>query len=179
MQVKKTVLAALFAALLVICGWLAVPVGEMAVTMQTFGVFLTLCVLGGKTGTFGILGYLLLGAVGLPVFSGFRGGLGALLGATGGYLVGFLAIGLVYWLSERLLPSARWTDAVACAAGLLVCYGFGTAWFWAVYLPDGGVGIGAVLLKCVAPYLLPDALKLALAVYIAPRLRRLYQKICS
>ena len=76
--------AALFAALTAICAWISIPVADIGFTMQTFGVFLTLGVLGGKWGTVSILIYLLLGAVGMPVFSGFRGGMGMLLGVTGG-----------------------------------------------------------------------------------------------
>ena len=83
------VLIALFAALMALCAWVTVPYA-VPFTMQTFGVFLALLLLGGKRGTICMAVYLLLGAVGLPVFSGFRGGVGALVGSTGGYLVGFI-----------------------------------------------------------------------------------------
>ena len=88
-------LCGLFSALLAICAWISVPLADAAVTLQTFGVFLCLGTLGGKRGTTAILVYLLLGAVGLPVFSGFRGGFEALLGTTGGYLTGVLVSGLL------------------------------------------------------------------------------------
>ena len=80
------VLASLMAALMAICAWIALPLPPVVVTMQTFAVFLTLGILGGKWGTVTILIYLLLGVVGLPVFSGFRGGGSALLDVTGGFL---------------------------------------------------------------------------------------------
>ena len=83
-------LCALFGALIALCSWLCVPIGDIAFTMQTFAVFLTLGLLGGKWGTVTILVYLLLGAVGMPVFTAFRGGIGVLAGVTGGYLWGFL-----------------------------------------------------------------------------------------
>lgn len=154
--------AALFAALMAICAWISIPVLDIAFTMQTFGVFLTLGVLGGKWGSLSILIYLLLGTVGLPVFSGFRGGFGVLLGVTGGYLWGFLFSGLVYWAMERLgkLP--------AMIAGMAVCYLCGSLWF---YLYAGG-GMGLILLRCVVPYLIPDGVKLALAWTLSRRLRR-------
>lgn len=154
--------AALFAALMAICAWISIPVLDIAFTMQTFGVFLTLGVLGGKWGSVTILIYLLLGAAGLPVFSGFRGGFGVLLGVTGGYLWGFLFSGLVYWVMERLgkLP--------AMIAGMAVCYLCGSLWF---YLYAGGV-MGLILLRCVVPYLIPDGVKLALAWSLSRRLRR-------
>lgn len=143
-----------------ICSWISLPVGHMALTMQTFGVLLALGVLGGKWGSVSILVYLLLGAAGLPVFSGFRGGLGHLLGITGGYLWGFLLTGLVYWAWEKRgrLP--------AMALGLAACYLCGCAWFW---LYAGG-GMGLIFLQCVVPYLIPDALKLWLSLTVSKRI---------
>ena len=157
-------LSALFAARTAVCAWISIPVGDIAFTMQTFAIFLALGLLGGKWGTVSILIYLLLGAVGMPVFSGFQGGFGALLGVTGGYLWGFLFSGLAYWALERLgsLP--------AMIAGQLVCYLCGSLWF----LHWSGGGIGLVLLRCVVPYLIPDTIKLALAL----RLSRRLSKIC-
>jgi len=168
-KARNMALCALFAALLAVCAWTSVPVGDTVFTLQTFGVFLTLGLLGGKWGTLSILVYLLLGAAGLPVFSGFRGGIGALLGVTGGYLAGFLFTGLVYWL----VTACRGPKPLAMVLGLVACYAFGTLWFRFGYLQGGStMGIGAVLLKCVAPYLLPDGIKLALALSLTTRLRR-------
>ncbi len=157
------VLASLFAALMAICAWLSIPIPPVAFTLQTFGLFLTLGVLGGKWGTVSVTAYLLLGFVGLPVFSGFRGGAAAFLEPTGGFLWGFLAAALVYWLLERLgkLP--------AMIAGLLVCYSCGCWWFSA-YAGNGGVW--TAVLTCVVPYLLPDALKLWLAFTLSTRLQK-------
>lgn len=156
------VLCGLFAAMLAICAWLAIPAGDIAVTMQTFGAFLALGLLGGQWGTVSILIYLLLGAVGMPVFSGFQGGFGVLLGVTGGYLWGFLASGLVYWALERLgkLP--------AMIGGLLACYACGSLWF--LYWSGGGLGF--VLLRCVVPYIIPDAVKIGLACSLSRRLHK-------
>ena len=72
-------------------------------TLQVFGVFCALEILGGRNGFFAILVYILLGAVGLPVFAHFTGGLSAITGTTGGYIVGFLFIGLVYWAAEAFI----------------------------------------------------------------------------
>ena len=159
---KNMVFCSLFASLIAICAWISVPAFDIAFTLQTFAVFLTLGLLGGKLGSAAILIYLLLGAVGMPVFSGFRGGIGMLAGVTGGYLWGFLLSGLVYWLLERLgkLP--------AMIAGLLVCYLCGSIWFY--LYTDGGLWL--ILLRCVAPYLIPDAAKLALAYMLTRRLAR-------
>ena len=159
---KNMVRAALFAGVMAVCAWLAVPISDIGFTMQTFGVFLALGLLGGKWGTVSIGLYLLLGLVGLPVFSGFRGGPGMLLGVTGGYLWGFLLSGFVYWALERFgkLP--------AMISGLIVCYACGTVWF----LWYSGGGIGLVLLRCVVPYLIPDGIKIFLAWSLSRRLSR-------
>ena len=166
-------LCGLFAALLALCAWLSFPLGDVAITLQTFGIFFCLGVLGGKRGTAAIFVYLLLGAAGLPVFSGFRGGIGTLLGTTGGYLTGFLASGLLYWLLTGFgTPSAK-RQLLAMTAGLLVCYCFGSFWCYNVYIKSGSaVTIGFIIIKCILPYLLPDAVKLILAWRLSQKLKR-------
>ena len=161
-NVRKMVASSVFAALIAVCAWIAVPIPPVSFTLQTFAVLLCLGVLEGKWGCASVGLYLLLGLVGLPVFSGFRGGASALLGPTGGFLWGFLLAAVCYWAMERLgrLPS------MICAQ--LVCYVCGCLWF-CVY--TGGVGFGSALLVCVVPYLLPDAVKLALAHSVSGRLR--------
>ena len=153
---------ALFAALIAICAWISVPVFDIAFTLQTFAVFLTLGLLGGKRGSAAIFIYLLLGAAGMPVFSGFRGGIGVLAGVTGGYLWGFLAAALLYRLLERF------GKFPAMIAGQLVCYLCGSIWF----LLYAGGGLSLILLRCVVPYLIPDAAKIVLAYTLTRRLQR-------
>lgn len=165
MKIRSMAQCALFAALLCICAWLSVPTPVGVVSLQTFGLFLTLGVLGGKQGSLVCLLYLLLGAAGLPVFTGFRGGIGVLLGPTGGYLGGFLAGALVYWLLTAL--NARPLPAMVCAQ--LVCYLCGTVWY-KVLFPQSG--LWAIVLTCVLPYLIPDALKIALAFSLRGKLTR-------
>ena len=172
MKIRNMALCALFAALLAVCAWISIPMGDVAITMQTFGIFLTLGVLGGKRGTVAISIYLLLGIVGLPVFSGFQGGIGALLGVTGGYIAGFLATALIYWLITALGRNQEIFRLLGMVVGLLVCYLVGTLWFRVGYLSYSGLSFGAVLLKCVVPYLLPDAAKLMIAWLLSRRLRQ-------
>lgn len=173
MKARNMALCAQFAALLAVCAWIAIPVGDTVFTMQTFGVFLALGLLGGKRGTAAIFVYLALGAVGLPVFTGFRGGIGALVGITGGYLSGFLLSGLVYWLVTGLWGGSGKVRLLAMVAGLLVCYAFGCLWYRFGYVENGKpLGIVMIFVKCVLPYLLPDGCKLALAFYLTGRLKR-------
>lgn len=113
---------------------------------------------GGKRGTIAIALYLVLGAVGLPVFSGFRGGFGVLFGTTGGYIFGFLLSGLLYWVMTALLGNRPWVQLLALVLGTVLCYAAGTGWFMLVYLQKTGpISLGVVLAKCVIPFLLPDA----------------------
>lgn len=173
MKTKQLVHCGVFTALLIICAWLSFPLGRTPITLQTFGLFLCLGTLGGKRGTIAILTYLTLGAVGFPAFSGFRGGISVLLDANGGYLLGFLAAGLVYWLITALCGSSPAVKLSAMVTGLLVCYAFGSLWFSLLYLQEGNVVTMAfILLNCVLPYLLPDGIKLVLAWQLSSRLSR-------
>lgn len=161
---------AVFAVLIAICSWISVP-ATVPFTLQTFGVFLAVGVLGGKRGSLAVLVYLLLGIVGLPVFAGFAGGIGVVLGSTGGYIIGFLFSALVMWAMERLLGKKTWVLGLSMVLGLVVCYAFGTAWFMAVYAnTTGAIGLGTALGWCVIPFILPDLLKIALALVTCKRL---------
>ena len=177
MQTKKMktldmVYIALFACLMAICSWISIP-GEVPFTLQTMGVFLAIGLLGGKRGTLAVLVYILMGVIGLPVFSGFSGGIGKLVGVTGGYIVGFLASALVMWAMEALLGKKKWVLALSMVIGLLVCYAFGTAWFMVLYTSSkGAITLGAVLGMCVIPYIIPDAAKIAVALLLTKALKR-------
>ena len=178
-SVRRIAYIALLVALTAICAWLAIPFGENAFTMQTFAVFVAAGLLGTCDGTICVLVYLLLGAVGVPVFSRFQAGVGVLLGATGGYLVGFIFSALLTgFLLSRVPDTLRgWKRFVLCAlsmiAGLVVCYIFGTAWFILVYAPRAAktVSVLGALSACVFPYILPDLAKITLACILTERLK--------
>lgn len=161
---------ALGAVLIAVCSWISIP-ATIPFTMQTFAVFFVLSLLGGKRGTMAIIVYVLLGAVGIPVFSQFTAGIGVLLGNTGGYIIGFVFAGLVYRIIISRSGKKLWTEILAMVIGLAVVYAFGTAWFMIVYTrANGAVGLAAVLGWCVIPFIIPDLVKLGLAVTLARRL---------
>ncbi len=163
---------AVCAALMAVCSWISIP-ATVPFTLQTFAVFCSLGLLGGRRGTAAILVYLLLGALGVPVFAGFSGGIGILFGTTGGYLLGFILMGLVYWLGERLSMDSRNIRVISMILGLLLCYAFGTAWFMFVYARQtGAIALGTALAWCVVPFLLPDLVKMVLALLLSERLRK-------
>ena len=166
---------AICAALIAICSWISIP-AAVPFTLQTFAVFCVLGLRGGNRGPISILVYMLLGAIGLPVFTGFNAGLGALLGTTGGYILGFVFIGLIYWLAEKLFGTKLWVRVTAMLLGLLVCYAFGTAWFMFLYARrTGPIALGTALGWCVFPFLIPDLVKMCLAVMLSGRLRKVVQ----
>lgn len=161
----------MFTVLIAICSWISIP-AAVPFTLQTLGVFLAVGILGGKRGTMAVLIYILLGAIGIPVFAGFSGGIGILVGTTGGYIVGFLASALVMWGLEYAFGNGKFVQTVSMFLGLLACYVVGTLWFMAVYTHQTGeVGIWAVLGWCVFPFVIPDLLKIVLAMILIRRIK--------
>ena len=157
-------------ALIAVCSWISVPM-TIPFTMQTFAVCLVTALFGLHRGMWTVLCYILLGAVGAPVFAGFSGGFGVLLGTTGGYIVGFLFTALIVGLAVEKFGRSLPVLITSMVIGILVCYVFGTAWFMVVYArKTGPIGLGTALGWCVIPYLLPDAVKIALASVLTGRL---------
>ena len=168
MKIRNMVLSALFAALLAVCAWISLPLGPIQFTLQTFGIFLSLLTLGGKWGCVSVLVYIALGAMGLPVFSGFQGGIGVLFGPTGGCILGFMLTALLYWLAQTLLPVKNALKITVLTLGLLLCYLVGWLWYCRFAPMD-------FFVWCL-PYLLPDAAKLIFAFFISQRLVKALQK---
>ena len=142
---------AVFAVLIAICSWISIPT-TVPFTLQTFAVFLAVGVLGGKRGSLSVLIYILLGQ-------------------TGGYIVGFLFSALLMWLMEALLGKKTWVLGLSMVLGLIVCYAIGTVWFMVVYARNSGaVGLATVLGWCVIPFIIPDLIKIVLALALSKRL---------
>ena len=156
-KTRNLILCALFAALTAVLSQIAIPIQPVPVNLATFSVF----VAGG-----------VLGVIGLPVFASFSGGMGILLGPTGGYIVGYVAAAwLVGLLSARCHGKAYWF-ALSMAGGLALCYLLGTAWYMVV----AHTGLVESLLLCVVPFLPGDAAKIAVAALLVPVLRKTLSK---
>ena len=169
---KDIALIPMFSALIAVCSWISIPTA-VPFTLQTFAVFCALCLLGGKRGFFSVLVYILLGAVGVPVFSGFKGGFGVLLGVTGGYIIGFLVLAAVYWCAEVIIGEHIAVKIASMILGLAFCYTFGTVWFVALYTKNvGDINFIGALQKCVFPFLIWDMIKLSAAVGITLALKK-------
>lgn len=172
------VVIAISAALITICSWISIQIGPVPVTLQTMAVLAVLLTTGGRRGTIAIAVYLALGAVGIPVFAGFKGGFAAFIGPTGGFLAGFLVAASVFWLLEKLVFERLMTSqARRIIFGLLnalifeiITYTVGVIWFMTVYAAQTGpVGLSVVLGWCVIPFILPDLIKIAAALVISSR----------
>ena len=172
MKIKDIVYISLCAVILTICSWITIPT-LVPFTLGTFGVFLITLLLGGKRGTIAVLVYILLGLVGLPVFSGFRGGIGVLLGNTGGYIIGYICISLIMWGMERWALCKKGIRILSMILSLLACYTCGTLWFVITYAgATGTTGIVAILGWCVIPYVIPDLVKIGLALLVSKKLKK-------
>lgn len=170
------VLEAAGAALISVSAFISLSFMAVPFTLQTLAVFAVLMSIGGKRGTVSIICYLIIGGIGIPVFSGFKGGIGVLLGPTGGFLVGFIFVGLLYWLlaehifriNDRKTGVRIAIKAVTAVICEIVLYTFGVIWFITVYASQTGpVGIATALSLCVFPFIVPDIVKIAAAVSVS------------
>ena len=166
-QLRMTVYASLFAALTAVGAFLAIPIGPVPIVLQNMFVYLAGLLLGARWGLASVGVYLLAGACGLPVFAGGLGGLGRLIGPTGGYLIGYLpAVFLIGKISERVQPRMVY-DVLAMICGTLVLYACGVSWLKIV----SGMPPAKALAVGMYPFLIGDALKIAAAAVIARALR--------
>jgi biotin transport system substrate-specific component len=166
MKTKGLILCAVFAALTGICSIISIPLpfSPVPINLATLSVFLAGGLLGAKYGAISQIIYVLLGAVGVPVFHSLTSGLGILTGPTGGYIIGYILaafiIGRIYSSTKHLL--------LALLAGIVACYALGTLWF--IYLT--GVNLWSALLMCVIPFIPGDIIKILAALLLIKKLKR-------
>lgn len=168
-KTKDLATVSLCAALMCVCSWIQFP-SAVPFTLQTFAVFFIALTFGTKKAFTSTVIYILLGAVGLPVFSGFQGGVGALLGATGGFVLGFIPSVIAVSLLARKFAKSFLTSAVCCLPGLVICYASGLLWYVFVY---GGGNLKSAFFVCVLPFIVPDVLKIILASTVSQRVYRI------
>lgn len=164
------VFCGMFAALTAVASQISIPIGLVPINLATLAVFLAGGVLGAKKGAASQAVFLVLGFAGLPVFANFRGGAAALVGPTGGYLIGYVAAA---WLVGSFCDHFGRKPLELTGfliAGLAICYFLGTAWFMFVTKN----GLWSALTLCVFPFLVGDALKIAAALVLIPRLARIF-----
>lgn len=166
----------LMTVIIVLCGWITVP-APVPFTMQTFGIYMAVMLIESKNAFISVILYILLGLAGLPVFSGFASGLGHLLAPTGGYILGFLMCPLVCLLGEKIF-SKKIPQTILLSAGTLLCYATGTLWFTVTTNQSSNpTGLWSALVLCVFPYIIPDALKLFTAYFMAKKIKPILSKL--
>lgn len=151
----------IFAAIIAVCAQVTVPfIGGVPFTLQTWGVALAGVVLGAKRGVAAVLVYILVGAVGVPVFSGFGGGFGVIFGVTGGFILAFPVLAFAAGISAR--PGNVFILAAGLVAGTAVFLTLGMLWFAAV---TGGT-VAAAFAAAVAPFILPEIFKIVAVIIV-------------
>lgn len=163
---------AMFSAIITICAQIQIP-ATVPFTLQTFGVFVAAGLLGFKRGTLSVIIYLLLGLIGVPVFSGFKGGAGVLFGTTGGYIIGFVFIAVIVGLFKDKFGVNLWALTISMTLGLLVCYIFGTVWFYIISNSNMQMSLFTILSLCVFPFIPFDVLKIIAAVVFVNRIEKI------
>ena len=170
---RKISYIALGAALICVCAWISIPF-TVPITMQSFAVCLLAALLGLRGGLCTVTVYILLGAVGLPVFSLFRGGLGVLFGAGGGYIVGFVLLAAVVGCASEHFGREMPVLLVSMSVGMIMCYALGSLWYGLVYA-QGSASVKSILGLYVLPFVLPDAVKIFLAALLSRRIYPIIQ----
>ena len=167
-SVQKLVLCAMMAAITAVCAQVAIPIGPVPINLAMLPVFVAGGLLGAGAGAVSQTVYLLVGLLGVPVFSGFSGGPGVVVGPTGGYILGYLVAAFVTGFAVDKWGEKLWVIAGAMVVGLALCYTFGTLW----YLILTGKGLVPALMGCVVPFLPGDAAKIIVATLLTKALRR-------
>lgn len=163
------IVIALFAALTAVFSQISIPIGPVPINLALFAVFTAGGLLGIGRAVMSQLIYLLVGMVGVPVFSGFRGGFAVLAGPTGGYIIGYIIAAFAIALMLKLLGKKIYTVVLSIIVGIALCYAFGTAWF----VVSTGTGILEALMICVVPFLVGDAAKTLAATFLIMRLKKI------
>ena len=161
MKTKKLIYCALFAAIIAIMSQIAVPIQPIPLNMGIFGVLLCGGLLGKKYSAASVIVYILLGMVGVPVFSGFRGGLGVIAGPTGGYIAGYIIIAFITGMVCEKTRKIKYMALFMTLSGILG-YVVGTAWYCILMKTN----IVSALMLCVIPFIPGDLVKVILAVMV-------------
>ncbi len=168
---KDLIVCALMAAVMCVCSMFTIPTGIISVTLSVFGVMLSAVILGWKRGVIATAVFILLGAVGLPVFSGMRGGFGMLIGPTGGFIWSYIPMAAITGLaSDRAEGKFRLLTVIAaCFISATLCDALGAVQYMFVM----NVGIGAAFAACFAPFILLDCAKGLVAAALGTKIRKI------
>lgn len=172
MNIKKTVIIGILAAVICVFAPFSVPAGAIPISLSTFAIYLVSCSVGKKYSLPAVAVYILIGAVGLPVFSSFTGGLQCITGYTGGYIIGYIPLAFTVGLLTDTFPNSKIIYPLSMTTGTAVCYLFGILW----YMHKAEIGFLEASAVCVLPFLLGDVIKIAAASLIGITVRKRLKK---
>lgn len=175
-KLKIMVETALITAIICVVAPFSIPLpfSPVPISFAMLAIYLGAYALDVLPGIASVLLYILIGLVGLPVFSNFKSGVGVIVGPTGGYIVGYIFIALFAGLFINKFEKKIWLHAIGIALGLAICYLLGTVWFLHI-LPEQT--IKSALMLCVIPYLPADVVKIIIALIVGPKIRQGVKKI--
>lgn len=160
-------ITAVMTAIICIVAPVSIPVGAIPISFTNFVIFLSVYLLGCKNGCISVAVYILMGLIGLPVFSGFSGGVGVLAGPTGGYIIGYLPMAVIVGKAVE-----RWEKKgiqfLAMCTGCAVCYVVGTLWFCVLMKAK----VLTALSVCVFPFIPGDLVKIVLAIQVGTKMKK-------
>ncbi len=167
LSVRDLAMIAIFVALIIVCTWITIPLGPVPFTLQTFAICVTGGVLGLKRGTIAVVVYILLGIVGVPVFSEFSSGIVKFIpntetGMTGGYILGFILTVIIIGIFKNLSKDKD--------NKMKACFIFGTIWFW--QFNPMHMGLAASISACVIPFIIPDLAKIIVALLVSTQVNK-------
>ena len=156
---------------IIISAWLTIPF-FIGITLQTLAIFLVCLIFKFKISFFSILSYILIGALGLPVFSGFNSGIAAIVGSTGGFILSFMLFPVIFMLFGNHYRKSHMLRIISMISCLLICYLSGTLWYCLIFCSGGLNNIWGAMTVCVFPFIIPDIIKIFLADLIYSRLHK-------
>lgn len=167
MKIQKLTLCALLCAIICVLAPLSFPAGTVPVSLATFAIYIVAATAEIRLSLPALVGYILLGAFGIPVFSGFAGGFQQLAGVTGGYIIGYIPCLIIISLLTQKYENKKMIYPISMILGTLICYFLGTTW----YVIQTGSEVSAALLLCVVPFITGDIIKITAASIIGFKLR--------
>lgn len=168
MNIKKLTSVALMTAVICILAPLSIPIGAVPVSFTNLAVYFAVYLIGTKYATYSYLIYYLLGLVGLPVFSGFTGGIGKAIGPTGGCLIGFFFMAIISGIFIEKFKHSRLMQLLGMILGTIIVYIFGTLWF--SFVMDKT--LIESFMVCVAPFIIGDLVKMVIAMYVGTEIKK-------
>ncbi len=172
MNIRKTVVIGILAAIICVFSPFSLPAGAIPISLSTFAIYLVSCTVPKKYSVPAVAVYILIGAVGLPVFSSFTGGIQCIVGYTGGFIIGYIPCAFIIGLLTDKYPNTKIVYPISLAAGTLACYLSGTLW----YMHKAETGFVEAVAVCVLPFIIGDNIKIAAASVIGITLKQRLRK---